>query len=87
MSIFSRLRWPCIEVETYAHDIKSLKALICLPPGDGPFPVVMAIHGGAFVEKNRKQYHKSFFQHYTKRGITVVSVEYRLAQEGGHHPF
>lgn len=75
-----------IEVDTYTHEAKTLKALISVPEGEGPFPVIMLIHGGAFIGGNRARYDKSLFEHYLNQGIAVMSVEYRLVSEGGRHP-
>ena len=75
-----------VEVDTYIHDTKTLKALISVPEGAGPFPVIMLIHGGAFLNGNRARYDKSLFEHYLKQGIAMMSVEYRLVSEGGKHP-
>ena len=76
------------DVETWNHNGISLKARIALPDGDGPFPVVMAIHGGAFSGGDRNRFENSFFKHYTDMGIAVMSIEYRLTanNEGGQHP-
>ena len=75
-----------IEVDTYIHDTKTLKALISVPGGEGPFPVIMLIHGGGFNGGNRTRYDKSLVDHYLEQGIAVMSVEYRLVPEGGKHP-
>lgn len=75
-----------IEVDTYIHDTKTLKALISVPEGEGPFPVIMLIHGGAFIGGNRARFDTSLFGHYLKQGIAVMSAEYRLVSEGGQHP-
>lgn len=75
-----------IEVDTYIHDTKTMKALISVPEGEGPFPVIMLIHGGAFNNGNRAHFDKTLFEHYLEQGIAVMSVEYRLVKEGGKHP-
>lgn len=76
------------DVETWNHEGLSLKARIALPKGKGPFPVVMAIHGGAFSGGDRLLFDYSFFEHYTDMGVAVMSVEYRLTinSEGGQYP-
>ncbi len=75
-----------IEVDTYIHDSKTMKALISVPEGEGPFPVIMLIHGGAFIGGDRSRFDKSLFEHYVEQGIAVMSVEYRLVSQGGQHP-
>jgi acetyl esterase/lipase len=49
--------------------------------GDGPFPVILHIHGGAFaIGDKRDMYLMSYFLG-LKRGYAVVSVNYRLSGE------
>ncbi|HEY8609168.1 MAG TPA: carboxylesterase/lipase family protein [Noviherbaspirillum sp.] len=49
------------------------------PKGDGPFPVMVWIHGGAFTSGESNAYDTSKF---TERGIAVVTVNYRLGALG-----
>jgi acetyl esterase len=53
------------------------------PSGDGPFPVLVYFHGGAWVAGNPASHRKLTFR-FAERGFLVVSVDYRLAPE---HPF
>ena len=46
--------------------------------GDGPFPVVVCIHGGGWVDGNRKQMENTL-QAFARRGFVAVSPDYRLA--------
>jgi len=78
-----------LDVETYRHSDKVvLMAKIETPQSAGPFPVVMTIHGGAFTNarRDRTRFEQSFFDHFTSRGIAVMSVEYRVVGEGGAYP-
>lgn len=45
--------------------------------GEGPFPVIIMIHSGAFVSGNKK----NVYLHGVDQGYAVVSVGYRLAPE------
>jgi dipeptidyl aminopeptidase/acylaminoacyl peptidase len=61
---------PLIEVETTAPDGYPVHGWIMKPAGDGPFPVLLAIHGGPFT-----QYGWSLFdeaQIYAGAGYAVV---------------
>ena len=75
-----------LEVTTCIHDTKTMNALISVPEGEGPFPVIMLIHGGAFGSGDRTRFDESLIEHYIKMDIAVMSVEYRLVLEGGQHP-
>ena len=52
---------------------------------DGPFPVVMSVHGGGFVSGDPKptQPPNSYF---AERGFVAFGVQYRLARDKGVYP-
>jgi triacylglycerol lipase len=56
---------------------------IYLPPGDGPFPAVLMIHGGAWTSGS-KGHMVAHARTVCAAGYTVVSINYRLAPK---HPF
>ncbi|TWT08687.1 alpha/beta hydrolase [Reyranella sp. CPCC 100927] len=58
-------------------------AEIYVPKGDGPFPVVMHLHGGAWFTGNARGDRK-FGMTLAAAGFVVVNVDYALAPE---HPF
>jgi acetyl esterase/lipase len=66
--------------ESYVPDGDSRQKLeVYLPKeGDGPFPTILAIHGGCFRAESRSNYHRyaSFFN---ELGYALVSTDYRLA--------
>ena len=67
---------------TYAtHDSVALAGDLYLPKGAGPFPALIGVHGGGWVQGVRGQ-----FQHWGKylaaRGIALFAVSYRLAKPG-----
>lgn len=66
----------------YANISNAQKLDIYLPEeGDGPFPVILHIHGGAFaIGDKRDMYLMSYFLGF-ERGYAVVSVNYRLSGE------
>ncbi len=62
-----------------------IKVLIMSPSqGDGPWPVIYHIHGGAMVAGDRYTGAQSFADLVVELKVVVVSVEYRLAPENPH---
>ena len=49
--------------------------------GDGPFPVVVHIHGGGFAFGDKRDDHMDAYLGGIKLGLAVASVEYRLSGE------
>lgn len=67
----------------YATVSEAQKLDVYLPPtGDGPFPVIVVIHGGAFRmgDKGDAQHLGSMLDG-VNRGYAVVSINYRLSGE------
>jgi acetyl esterase/lipase len=67
---------------TYAtHDSVALLGDLYLPKGAGPFPALVAVHGGGWVQGAR-----SAFQYWgpylAARGYAVFAASYRLAKPG-----
>jgi acetyl esterase/lipase len=76
---------PQIETKpgvTYAtHDSVALAGDLYLPKGAGPFPALVGIHGGGWVQGVRGQ-----FQHWgrylAENGVALFAISYRLAKTG-----
>lgn len=67
--------------EAYVErDSGPLKADIYTPEGDGPFPGVLVVHGGAWRMGNRGQL-SGVAQMLAKNGFTAVAISYRLAPQ------
>ncbi|PHS02846.1 MAG: hypothetical protein COA78_20105 [Blastopirellula sp.] len=68
-----------ISNQVYAiQDGKELKADIYQPQGEGPFPGVLMIHGGAWAGGSRS--HMALHaKHLAEHGYCVASISYRLA--------
>jgi acetyl esterase/lipase len=49
--------------------------------GNGPFPVIIAIHGGAFMGGDKRDVQLTPMLEGLKRGYAVVSVNYRMSGE------
>jgi acetyl esterase/lipase len=65
---------------TYAtHDSVALAGDLYLPKGAGPFPILVGVHGGGWVQGVRGQ-----FQHWGKylaaNGTALFAISYRLAK-------
>jgi len=63
------------------HDSVALAGDLYLPKGGGPFPALVGVHGGGWVQGARGQ-----FQHWgrylTAHGIALFAVSYRFAKTG-----
>ena len=57
---------------------KPLLADVYLPPGEGPFPGVLCIHGGAWRFGDKKRM-KGIARQLANNGYTAVAIDYRLA--------
>ncbi len=73
---------PSVRIERaipYAtHDGKTLHLDAYLPPGEGPFPAVLVIHGGSWRggDRNQLTMHAWIF---ARAGIAAFAIDYRLA--------
>jgi acetyl esterase/lipase len=56
-----------------------LKLDLARPPGDGPFPAIVFIHGGGWSGGNRQAY-RGQIQEAAKRGYVAATISYRLMQ-------
>jgi acetyl esterase/lipase len=71
------------DVEYLRHGDKPFLARVFKPRGDGPFPALVDLHGGAWCNANRmtdKLRHEMLAGH----GVTVVSLDWRVASEGAY---
>jgi hypothetical protein len=49
-------------------------------PGPGPHPLLLYIHGGGFSNGDKFRINKQLFALCLQRGISVISISYRLSQ-------
>jgi acetyl esterase len=75
------------EVDNYLRDVvwaspggEDVHADISWPEREGPFPIVVNIHGGAFFLAT-KAIDEGLCRHLTNRGYAVVNINYRLAPQ------
>jgi acetyl esterase/lipase len=63
---------------TYAKvNSTELKLDVMVPEGDGPFPAVMVIHGGAWRAGNKRDCH-FIMPEFVKHGYVAISPQYRF---------
>ena len=72
---------PTFADVAYAPLSASQKLDIFLPSGDGPFPLVLNIHGGAFMFGSKEMLDAPLARAFLDEGIAVASVNYRLSGE------
>jgi acetyl esterase/lipase len=65
---------------------RSQTAELFLPPGAGPHPVVVTIHGGSWQKRYGKAVMRSLAADLVRRGRAVWNIEYRRLGEGGGWP-
>lgn len=60
---------------------QSLQMDAYLPDGEGPFPAVIVVHGGAWVAGDRRLNVQPLLQPLNDAGFAVFSISYRLAHD------
>jgi pectinesterase len=58
---------------------ESLNLDVCTPPGRGPFPAAILVHGGGWIGGERTQAARALARPLTRAGIAWLAVSYRLA--------
>src|SRR5712675_938746 len=67
---------------TYAtHDGVALQGDLYLPKGAGPFPALVAVHGGGWQQGVRSAF-QYWGPHLAARGYALFAISYRLAKKG-----
>lgn len=64
-------------------DGRVLRALLYRPQGEGPFPAVVCVHGGAWVSGDRTAT-QGFADMFAACGIVVLAIDFRMAP---HDPY
>ena len=65
------------DVAYATHGGEELKLDLAVPPGKGPFPLVVFIHGGAWKGGNRQGYHGDALK-LVNEGFVAATVSYRF---------
>jgi len=68
------------DVEFRRDPVRTLMARIYQPQGDGPFPAMLDVHGGAWNNGDRMS-NKDIDERLAASGILAVAIDLRLAQE------
>jgi len=55
-----------------------LIADIAWPQGDGPFPVILSVHGGRWIREDRHTVSSIDVENWAKHGFFAMNIEYRL---------
>ena len=63
------------------REIGGVPSVVYTPHGDGPFPVLVFIHGGGWVINGPQHYHPVCQDLAAGAGCVVVSIDYRMAPE------
>jgi acetyl esterase/lipase len=74
------------EVGALHEDVElrpGIRADVAVPKSKGPHPVVVYLHGGAWVAGSSRS-HRKLAMRFAERGYLTINVDYRLAPE---HPF
>jgi len=67
---------------TYAvHDGVTLQGDLYVPKGQGPFPALVAVHGGGWQAGARNSF-QYFGPYLAERGYALFAISYRLAKKG-----
>ena len=77
---------PCPPPARFERDVEysrpggeSLRLDICTPPGKGPFPAALLVHGGGWTSGDRTQAARALVRPLTGASIAWLAVSYRLA--------
>ena len=62
---------------------EGVTADVVVPTGDGPFPVLVYLHGGGWICGSPKTHRKLGYR-FAEAGFLVLNIDYRMAPE---HPF
>lgn len=71
------------DVEYLRHGDKPLLARLYTPKGDGPFPMVVEVHGGAWIREDRLK-DAVINEPLAKSGVVVASLEFRMPPEASY---
>jgi acetyl esterase/lipase len=60
------------------HDSVALAGDLYLPKGAGPFPALVGVHGGGWVQGVRGQF-QHWGKYFAERGVALFAISYRFA--------
>ena len=71
------------DVEYIRHGSQALMARIYKPRGNGPFPLIIDLHGGAWCKKDRTS-DAGTDEPLAKSGVVVVALDFRMPPDAGY---
>lgn len=71
------------DVEYLRHGDKPLIARLYTPKGDGPFPMIVEVHGGAWIREDRLK-DAVINEPLAKSGVVVASLEFRMPPDASY---
>jgi acetyl esterase/lipase len=71
------------DVEYLRHGAAPLLARMFVPRGEGPFPAVVELHGGAWTKFDRTR-GKPLHEALARAGIVVAALDFRQGKEGAY---
>lgn len=72
-----------VKAHTYGPEPEQI-ADLRLPPGGGPFPVIVSLHGGYFAAQWSRRLNDALCIALTRSGFATWNVEYRRTGSGGN---
>ena len=76
-AVLSRYEIDIQDIEYLRHGDKPLLARVYKPRGDGPFPLVIDLHGGAWCKKDRTS-DAGTDEPLAKSGVVVAALDFRM---------
>lgn len=83
--VLSRHEIDIEDVEYIRHGDRPLLARIYRPRGDGPFPLIVDLHGGAWCKKDRAS-DAGTDEPLARSGVTVVALDFRMPPADPGYP-
>jgi len=83
--VLSRHEIDVEDVEYLRHGDRPLLARIYRPRGEGPFPLIVDLHGGAWCKKDRTS-DAGTDEPLARSGVTVVSLDFRMPPADPGYP-
>ena len=71
------------DVEYLRHGDEALLARVFRPKGSGPFPIMVELHGGAWVRGTREN-GDAANEALAKNGVIVVALDFRVPPAAGY---
>ncbi|TWB87815.1 acetyl esterase/lipase [Bradyrhizobium macuxiense] len=71
------------DIEYLRHPGQSLLARVFRPRGEGPFPCIVELHGGAWSQFDRTR-GKSVHEALVRSGVVVVALDFRQGHQGAY---